>query len=1039
MLAAIASTAIATLALAFPLQARDARAAAHPSETRPRAEATYATGTVILKLRRGVANERRGVEFDVPAIDAVMQQIGASSRTPLFPRAPMSSTPAGVSGAAPSDAGFDRVYIVGYDGPFDPKWVSERLAATSAVDYAEPYYFFTTDGSPVNDPQLAQQYWLSVIKAQEAWDVTLGSPDVLIAIIDSGVDWTHEDLSESIWENVAETGTDGQGNDRRTNGVDDDGNGFTDDWHGWDLVGNVSIEDLMSRRFAPDNNAAPLLNGTHGTTVAGCAAARTNNGKGIASPGYSASILPVKVAADSVTTAISAGYEGIIYAADMRAAIINCSFGGAITGGSQALQQVIDYASAQGALVVAASGNSGQNVEAVTHVPAGLNGVLSVGATGMSDYADTSYTNSGLGVHVYAPGTNVLTTYPGNRYAGNGITGTSFSSPITAGVASLVLAVHPTWSAAQVATQLRITGDRTNINNASRFAPHFFRRVNAKRAVTINRSFDSGERMPGLAIESFRLNGRTRDTIRSLDDVMTVTLSLKNLLAPTTDLKIDTWPGQMLRARSVVSVPTIATAASAMVDIELEIDPESAERFSEGSFDLVLRLRDGSFEDVLPVRIPVKLAGWRQMAKFGGPSTAYATQSIAAPTPTAGWAVANVNGERPAFTRTSDGRSWATFRNIATTTEPVYCVAAVSAQLAWAGASPSSGSAAVYRTINGGTSWQKTAVTTITPFINAIHFFDENEGILIGDPRSSRWGIGMTTDGGATWRALPSPVPAGAGEAGWNNSFTAFGDNLWFGTNNNRIYRSTDRGYTWTSAQTPGVASFSLAFTSATEGLAVFKRTVSGQTWVGANALAVTRNGGISWQTIQLPYGMTADAATAIPGTNRILVATESGIVETADLGATWTVVAAPASVFNWKASESGARYGTGVQLAAATADGAVAAFGVNGTGTIIGYREEAPSAAPLEAEATRGTLLEPFPNPTGDLTTIGFELAAPANVALRLFDARGVEVRTLLAERRESGRHAVVVDAASLAAGTYHVVLTVDGERSTKPVVIVR
>lgn len=1051
-LASLASTALAIMALAtvapgtlaLPLSAREARPAAHPNTTRVQAEARYATGTVILKLHRGVLNERGGVLFNVPGVDAVMQQIGASKRTPLFPRAPMQDNPpASVSGQA-EDAGFDRVYIVSYSGPFDAKWVSDRLVETRAIEYAEPYYFFTTDAFPVDDPQAAQQYWLSIIKAQEAWDITQGSDEVIIAIVDSGVDWAHEDLSANIWENPGESGTDSQGKNRHSNGVDDDENGYVDDWHGWDLVGNASFDDQMNRRWFPDNDASPVLmslpgySGYHGTTVAGCAAASTNNGKGIAAPGYNARILPVKAAADSSIQAINAGYEGITYAADMHANIINCSFGGAFSGSSQALQQVIDYAREQGSLVIAASGNGGQNVEAVPHVPAGLRGVLSVGATGQTDYADTSYTNSGLGVHVYAPGTNILTTYPGNRYIGSGVTGTSFSSPVTSGVAALVVAMHPSWSPEQIATQLRVTGDRARINNASRFAPHFFRRVNALRAVRINQSFDSGERMPGLSIESYTINGRTRDTVRSIDDVLTVRLNLRNYLAPTGNVTLDAWPGQMLRATSVATVPAIGTGETGTAEIQLEIDPESPERFSEGSFDLVLRFRDGEYEDVLPIRIPVKLGGWRQMARFGGASATYATQSIAVTSPTTAWAVANINEQRPQFTRTVDGRSFPSFRNISATNEPVYCVAALDDQRAWAGSSPSTG-ASVFRTVNGGTAWTKTAVTTITPFVNSIHFYDENNGIFLGDPRNGRWGIGLTSDGGATWRPLPTALPAGAGEAGWNNSYAAFGDNLWFGTNNNRIYRSTDRGVTWQSSSTPSVSSFSLAFTSPSNGIAVFKRTVSNNTWIGANALAITRDGGASWQAIELPYGMTADAVTAVPGTERIIVATESGIAETVDLGATWTVIAAPASVFNWKASEIGARYGSGINLGAAALEGAVGVYGVNNNGTIIGYMEAAPAAAPEELAASRSQLLEPYPNPAIGSTTLAFDLSAAANVMLRLVDARGAEVLSLLADRREAGRHAVVIDAATLAAGTYHAVLTVGGESSSKPVVVVR
>lgn len=1046
-LVALLCVALSILAFSPSLFARDAASADRRHEKPAVAAPQYLTGTVILKLRAGVANNRRDVLFDVPSLDAVMQEIGAHARRPMFPLAPYSPyEPTIAFGATQDTAGFDRTYVISYNGPFDAMYVRDRMIATQTVAFAEPYYIFTTDNAPVNDPQAAQQYWLSIIKAQEAWDVTQGSSEIVIAIVDSGVDWTHEDLSENIWQNPGEIGRDALNRDMRTNNVDDDNNGNIDDWHGWDFVGNASFSEQFSGQFFPDNNPAPRAvnvqgySGYHGTTVSGCASARTNNGKGIASPGYSSSILPVKAAADSNVQAILAGYDGIRYAADMHATIINCSFGGPAQSGVQAIQQIIDYATAQGSLVIAASGNSGQNVEAVPHVPSSLVGVLSVGATSASDYADTTYTNSGLGVHVYAPGTNILTTYPNNAYIGNGVTGTSFSSPITSGVAALVFAVHPDWSGEQVATQLRVTGDRVKINNGIRFAPHFYRRINAQRAVLINRSLTSGQRFPGIKLESFTINDKIRDTVKSLTGIITVQLNLRNVLAPTSELKIDAFPGQMLRAVEQVSTPVIGTGATATAEVQLQIDPNAAERFSDGAFDLVMRFTDGEYEDLIPIRIPVRLAGWKQQANFTGGSSTYSTHGVATPSPNVGWVVANIDDQRPVYSRTIDGKGWTTMRPIATANEPAYCVAAFNDKIAWAGTGPSTAQAGVYRTTNGGTAWTRSSVSGITPFVNAIHFYDSLNGIVIGDPRNSRWGIGVTNDGGATWAPIAQLVAAGAGEAGWNNSFAVHGDNVWFGTNNNRVFRSTDRGQTWTSSQTPATSSFSFAFSSETEGIAVFKRTVVNNSWSGANMTAITRNGGETWQAITLPFGVTGESLTNVPGSMRIMLSTESGMLETSDLGQTWKVIPSPSTVFNWKATQLGARISPGVGIAASTNAGVVAAFGVNSKGRIIGYREEAPAAAPMLDETARDArLLEPFPNPTASTTTISFELAAPSNVTLELYDAHGSIVRTLIADRREAGRHAIVVDATTIAAGNYHVVLVADGKRDLRTITVVK
>ncbi|MBC8144136.1 MAG: T9SS type A sorting domain-containing protein [bacterium] len=474
--------------------------------------------------------------------------------------------------------------------------------------------------------------------------------------------------------------------------------------------------------------------------------------------------------------------------------------------------------------------------------------------------------------------------------------------------------------------------------------------------------------------------------------------------------------------------------------MQLELDPESAERFSDGAIDLVMRFKDGEYEDLIPIRIPVRLPGWKQQADFSVGANTYSTQSIATASPNVAWAVANINDDRPGFTRTIDGRTWQSIRNIAATSEQVYCVAAFNDKLAWAGSGPANSQAGIYRTVNGGTSWTRTSVSAITPFVDAIHFFDSSNGIFLGDPLNGRWGIGTTTDGGATWRGLATPVAAGAGEAGWNNSFAAHGDNLWFGTNNNRSFRSTDRGRTWAASSTPSVNSFSFAFTSPLEGVAVFKRTIVNSSWVGANMIAVTRNGGSSWQAVTLPFGANADAVAAIPEAARIVVTTESGILETTDLGQTWMVVPAPASVFNWKSTELGARVSPSVNVSVATSNGIVGGYGVNSNGRIIGFRESPPAAAPIENERARiATLLGPYPNPTNGTSTLVFELATSEDVNLTLVDAQGSTVRTLLAERRESGRHAIVIDGATLAAGSYHAVLTVADQRVTRAVVIVK
>ena len=177
-----------------------------------------------------------------------------------------------------------------------------------------------------------------------------------IAICDNGVEWTHVDLAENIWENPGEVGEDASGQDKRTNGVDDDRNGYVDDWHGWDFVGNpLTISALDDELWNSDNDPAPRLvnvanyRGNHGTQVAGSSSARTNNGIGIAGTGFRTKLLPIKCAADSLRTiSIRSGYDGIRYAADLGAKVINCSFGN--TRGdlsARSIQETVNYGTQQ--------------------------------------------------------------------------------------------------------------------------------------------------------------------------------------------------------------------------------------------------------------------------------------------------------------------------------------------------------------------------------------------------------------------------------------------------------------------------------------------------------------------------------------------------------------------------------------------------------------------------------------------------------------------------------------------------------------------
>jgi subtilisin family serine protease len=297
--------------------------------------------------------------------------------------------------------------------------------ADNAVVYAEPNYIYTASRTP-NDPRFAELWGLQAaadadIDAPEAWDAQTGAAQVLVAIIDTGVDYRHEDLRANIWSNPGESG-----GGRETNGRDDDGNGFVDDVHGWDFAGD-------------DND--PMDDNGHGSHVAGTIAAAGDNRTGVVGVNWRASIMGCKFLDANGSGSAADAIEAILYAAGRGARVLNNSWGGG--GFSQALRDAIEFARQQNAVFVAAAGNESRDNDAFPSYPASYEvaNVLSIAASDRAD-ALASFSNRGKStVDLAAPGVEVLSTTPGNRY--QAFSGTSMATPHASGVAALLVAQAP--------------------------------------------------------------------------------------------------------------------------------------------------------------------------------------------------------------------------------------------------------------------------------------------------------------------------------------------------------------------------------------------------------------------------------------------------------------------------------------------------------------------------------------------------------------------------------------------------------------------
>jgi subtilisin family serine protease len=310
--------------------------------------------------------------------------------------------------------------------------VFNRSYGYGAVDAAAAVAQAIAQSTPFADvPNLGGTNWgLDKVKAPEVWAKGYTGQGIVVAVIDTGVDYTHPDLDGNIWTNTGEIPDDG---------IDNDGNGFIDDVRGWDFTNR-------------DNN--PMDDDGHGTHVAGTIAAE-RNGFGVTGVAYDAKIMPVKVLGpDGGSYADVAA--GIRYAANNGAQVINLSLGGSVS--SSVVADAVRYAVEKGAVVVMAAGNEGRSQPGFPANLARTYGIA-VGAIDQSDRLASFSNRAGRTTldYVVAPGVGIRSTTPNNTYST--YSGTSMATPHVAGVAALILSANPTLTPAQVENLLTQTAN----------------------------------------------------------------------------------------------------------------------------------------------------------------------------------------------------------------------------------------------------------------------------------------------------------------------------------------------------------------------------------------------------------------------------------------------------------------------------------------------------------------------------------------------------------------------------------------------------
>ncbi|WP_197464070.1 S8/S53 family peptidase [Rufibacter sp. DG15C] len=363
-------------------------------------------------------------------LDHILKQVALTSVQRKFPKA----AAAQAKSASKKLVDLSLIYELKYKPGQSFEQVKKQLLASGQVEYVEPLYNYAPLYTP-NDPQAnpttgGQRTYLTKIKAYDAWDITKGDSNVVIGILDTGVRLTQEDLVGNIKYNYADP----------IDGIDNDNDGFIDNFRGWDMADN-------------DNNPSSDANG-HGTNVAAIASAQADNGKGMAGVGFKCKFLPIKIYA-SGTLGSFKGYDAIVYAADHGCKVINLSWGGPGSP-SDFEQDIINYAAInKNVVIVAAAGNTNEELD---FYPASYQNVLSVAALDANDVKGSSHTFSHT-VDIGALGVGVLTARDENNNSYAQGSGSSMATPIVAGAAGLLRSHYPQMTALQIAEQLRVTAD----------------------------------------------------------------------------------------------------------------------------------------------------------------------------------------------------------------------------------------------------------------------------------------------------------------------------------------------------------------------------------------------------------------------------------------------------------------------------------------------------------------------------------------------------------------------------------------------------
>ncbi len=727
----------------------------------------------------------------------------------------------------------DRIFLIDFLETEKIDDFIQILSTKSQVQYAEkaPYFQITYKPNDPNYTTAANNWHLKKIWADTAWNITKGDTNIMVAVIDNAIFVNHPDL-----------------------------------------VGKVKVAiDLADG----DNDPTPPTFATaqspvwsHGTHTSGLVGATSDNGVGNPSIGYDISLMAIKAGKDADGgSGATHMYEGINYAADNGARVISMSLGGPLY--FETMQLIIDYAYNKGCVIVAAAGNNGAGDEDQNNVnyigyPAACNHVIAVGATNGND-KKASFSEFGTWIDVVAPGgfqndggiidvlmnNSVYSTAYSSATGGYvKMQGTSMACPIVAGLCGLMLSVDTNLTPDRLTHFLKLSCDNIeSLQVAAHQGMVGAGRINAYNAVKMVQDSIS------TLICNFSANS--------------------NYTAPNTSINF---------TDHSIGAPTawLWTFEGGAPETSTEQNPEILYE-NAGSFMVTLMVTtdaDTSIEvksNFITVTTPSQgSSDWHEQAT-GFASMYRGAVGISIANPNVAW-ISVVDGTSGLaineFSKTVNGGTlWAP--GVISNAPAGYSVAHIQAldeNKAFVALYPTSGGGGkVFHTSDGGTVWEEIptgAFTNTASFLDVVHFFNDNDGFVVGDPVNSKFEILYTSDGGANWTSVDaagSPAIL-SGEMAWTGMYEVIGNTVWFGTNKGRIFKSTDKGHTWAVLTTGMNDIQKITFSDENNGL--IQQIAYNQTTgvISTFKTKFTQDGGTTW-TLVTPSGpIWKGDISAVPG-----------------------------------------------------------------------------------------------------------------------------------------------------------------------------